>query len=72
MKQQYDFTCPKCEHKQFLHKSMAMEMGINTGSGSCLKCKTFLHLEITPDLNGEMAKAIPFDDWLKSQPSKNN
>lgn len=63
-KNAYDFICPKCEADQYLVPSMAMEMGMNLGHGSCLKCKTFLHLELD-DLGKQTAKAEIWDDYVQ-------
>lgn len=69
-RKEYDFTCPNCSKVQWCHKSMAMECGYNSGHGACLECKTFLHLEIVPDLGGDHAKATDFQEYLKTLPNQ--
>jgi len=67
-KKRYDFTCPTCGATLWAKPSMMMtEFGINSGTGSCLKCKTFLHLEIVPDIYGEEMKAEKWDNYLERQ-----
>lgn len=46
LKDHYKFDCLMCGHNQSLNPSIMMQMGANTGAGSCLKCKKHLHLEI--------------------------
>lgn len=60
----YEFTCPGCGHEAVAAQSFMMQMGINGGCGSCSQCNLFLHLEITPDLDGEAMVAIPHADYL--------
>ena len=71
IKREYEFTCPKCSRVQWMHKSMAMESGFNSGCGTCLGCKAFLNLEIAPDLKGDHAKAIDFQEYLETLPTQN-
>lgn len=57
-KERYNFKCAQCGHEQSAKPSMIMtEFGMNQGHGKCLKCGEFLHLEITPDLQGEEMKS---------------
>lgn len=50
LKDAYEMTCAHCGHDQMVQPSMMMTVfGLNTGHGSCLECKTFLHLYITAD-----------------------
>jgi hypothetical protein len=44
---------------------MAMQMGLNGGHGSCMKCKVFLYLMIVPDLTGDVMEAVLWDDYMK-------
>ena len=46
----YDFSCPACGHEMSAAKSLCMQMGINSGSGRCLRCKTYFRLKLLPDL----------------------
>jgi len=65
-KERYDFICAKCGEEMWIAPSMMMtQFGLNQGHGSCLKCKTFLHLEITPDIYGEEMISQIWDEWLK-------
>lgn len=45
----YPFSCPQCEYVQMAVPSIFMEMGINAGHGRCLRCGTYLSLEIAPE-----------------------
>lgn len=40
-RQRYKGICPVCGKENWICKSLAMEMGINTGVGRCLGCDTF-------------------------------
>lgn len=51
-------------------KSLAMEMGINTGHGACLDCKTFLHITFNPERQ-EM-DLERFEDYEKSQKARDD
>ena len=66
----YNFKCPSCEHEQSASPSIFMEMGMNRGHGSCMKCKTFLHLEIIDAMHGSEMKAILWDEYLKKKVKK--
>ena len=71
-KKTYDFKCAKCGHKQWAKPSMMMtQFGMNQGSGSCLKCKEFLHLEIEGGIDGEKMVSMVWDDYLKKEGVKN-
>lgn len=67
MKKRYNFTCPNCGYEQSAAPSILMEMSYNNGCGSCLECKSFLHLMIVPDLNGDAMEAILWDDYMKKE-----
>ena len=49
---------------------LAMEMGINTGHGACLGCKTFLHITFNPERQ-EM-DLERFEDYEKSQKARDD
>jgi len=71
-KERYDFKCPKCKKELWAKPSMMMtQFGNNSGHGTCPDCKTFFHLEITPDIFGERMKAEIWDKWLNKQKRKN-
>jgi transcription elongation factor Elf1 len=66
-KERYDFKCAKCGKELWAAPSIMMTgFGMNQGHGSCLKCKTFLHLEIIPDIYGEEMISEEWDGWLKN------
>ncbi len=54
--------CSECKIEFYVGLSLAMQSGINSGHGSCPKCRTFLHIEI---LEGDSAWTEPFDNYLK-------
>ena len=65
-KEKYDFVCCKCNYEQWAKPSIMMAgFGINSGHGSCLNCKEFLHLEIDGGLDGENMVSKLWDDFLK-------
>lgn len=55
-------NCSECKREFYIGKSMAMQMGMNTGHCTCPSCKTFLHVEI---LEGDAAWTEPFDNYFK-------
>ena len=68
LKKRYNFVCCNCGYKQSAKPSIMMVgFGINTGHGSCLKCKKFLHLEIEGGLDGEKMVSELWDDFLKKE-----
>jgi len=69
--ERYNFKCAKCGHEQSAAPSWGMQSGHNSGHGSCMKCKTFLHLEITPDIFGKEMKSEIWDEFLKRKGVKN-
>jgi len=71
-RKKYTFTCPKCGYEQWCAKSMAMECGHNSGHGSCLECKTFLHLKIVPNLDGDKAEATVYEEFIKTLKDEHN
>lgn len=65
VKKRYDVECAACGHAFLAAPSMAMEFfGMNTGSAACPQCRTYLHLEITPDLTGDAMTSIRHTEWL--------
>ena len=56
--------------ENWICKSIAMEMGINTGHGACLGCKTFLHITFNPERQ-EM-DLERFEDYEKSQKARDD
>lgn len=67
MKERYNFICPNCKYEQSAAPSMFMEMGLNLGHGTCMKCKMFLHLEIVPDINGDSMSAVSWDEHMEKE-----
>ena len=66
-KEKYDFFCCDCGYKQWAKPSMSMTgLGRNSGHGSCINCKKFLHLEIEGGLDGENMVSVLWDDFMKS------
>lgn len=59
-KEAYPFTCVVCGHEQIAQISIFMHMGLNSGHGSCLQCRTFLHLEI----QGDRMVSQEWEAWL--------
>ena len=67
-KKSYNFTCANCGHEQSAKPSMSMTaLGRNSGCGSCLKCKKFLHLEIEGGIDGNNMVSMLWDDFLKKE-----
>lgn len=65
-KEKYNFICCNCGYKQWAKPSISMTaLGRNSGCGSCLECKKFLHLQIKGGLDGEEMVSILWDDFLK-------
>ena len=62
LRETYDFVCPGCKKQLWAAPSMSMQMGMNSGHGTCPRCKMFFHLEIVPDLDGDIMEA---EDWQK-------
>jgi len=55
-------ACSQCHREFYIGKSLAMQMGMNSGHCTCPDCKTFLHVEI---LEGDAAWTEPYADFLK-------
>lgn len=66
-KERYNFTCPNCMFEQSAVPSLFMNMGHNSGCGSCFNCDVFLHLEIVPDINGTTMKALLWGEYLNKK-----
>ena len=65
-KESYDFASCKCGYKQGAKPSILMRgFGMNSGSGQCLNCKEFLHLEIEGGIDGENTISTLWNDNLK-------
>lgn len=69
-RKRYKGVCPVCGKENWICKSIAMEMGINTGHGACLGCKTFLHITFNPERQ-EM-DLERFEDYEKSQKARDD
>lgn len=69
-RKRYKGVCPVCGKENWICKSIAMEMGINSGHGSCLRCKTFLHIAFNPERQ-EM-DLERFEDYKKTKKVRNN
>lgn len=64
-KEKYDVACCMCGHEFKAAPSMMMtEFGRNSGHGRCSQCKTFLHLEIDPDLSGAVMISKDHREWV--------
>lgn len=61
----YETVCPVCNATFHFQPSIAMrDFGmVDSGHGRCLKCQTFLHLEIDPTVYLK-GKAEKWDDWI--------
>ena len=67
LKETYDFVCPGCKKQLWAAPSKFMQRGVNSGHGTCPRCKTFFHLEIVPDLDGEVMQAEDWQKYMKRQ-----
>lgn len=61
----YKGICPVCGKENWICKSIAMEIGINAGTGSCLGCGTFMHITFNPERQ-EM-DLERFEDYMGSE-----
>lgn len=48
-RRRYKGICPICGKENWICMSIAMEMGINSGHGSCLGCGTFMHIQFNAE-----------------------
>ena len=69
-RKRYKGVCPVCGKENWICKSIEMEMGINTGHGACLGCKTFLHITFNPERQEMDLKR--FEDYEKSQKARDD
>lgn len=64
-RERYKVVCSECENTFYACKSIAQECGmLNSGCGSCPKCKTFLNL--TYDEKSNEMKSVNWNDFLKN------
>lgn len=66
MKDKYKFNYAACGAELTAKPSFSMQLGINSGHGTCLKCKSFLHLMIDSDLDGDKMASEKWDDFIKN------
>ena len=69
-RQRYKGICPVCGKENWICKSLAMEMGINTGVGRCLGCDTFLRITYNPERQ-EM-DLERFEDYQNSKKARDD
>ena len=62
----YEFSCSKCGHVAYFERSIMMEMGFNSGHGTCSQCKTFLHLEVSDEAN-KKGISMPWEQYRKQE-----
>lgn len=48
-RRRYKGICPICGKENWICMSIAMEMGIDIGHGSCLGCGTFMHIQFNAE-----------------------
>ena len=60
--------CPVCGKTNWICKSIAMELGVNTGIGHCLGCNTFLNVKFNEERQ-EMDLEI-YEDYVKRTSEK--
>lgn len=66
LKESYEFTCAVCGYEQNANPSLMMKsFRENSGAGSCVECKEFLHLKITQD--GERMESMKWDEYLQAR-----
>lgn len=58
----YRGICPVCGKEMWICKSWAMEMGINTGAGTCPGCGTLMHITFNADR--EEMDLERFEDYI--------
>lgn len=64
----YKGICPVCGKTNWICKSIAMELGVNTGIGHCLGCNTFLNVKFNEERQ-EMDLEI-YEDYVKRTSEK--
>lgn len=62
-RKRYPGVCPKCGKEMYICKSIAMIEGINTGTGTCIGCGLFLHIEF--DSANQRMKLQSFEEATK-------
>ncbi len=67
-RQRYKGICPIYGKENWICKSIAMEIGINSGHGSCLGCGTFMHIQFNTERQ-EM-DLEPFEEYVKCEQAK--
>lgn len=67
-KKRYDWKCQKCGKELWFAPSFCMQMGINSGHGSCPDCKTFHHLEI--DTEKQIGVSVEWEAYMLTQGKK--
>lgn len=46
----YRGVCPVCGKENWICKSILMDLGINSGTGSCLGCGEYMHITFNPSM----------------------
>ena len=69
-RKRYKGVCPVCGKENWICKSIAMEIGINTYHGAYLGFNTFLHITFNPERQ-EM-DLERFEDYEKSQKARDD
>ena len=67
LKDRYPTICPLCGNDFNIIPSMFMTMGLNTGCVSCPSCRSFLHVEISPYLDGDHMESQLWDEYMKQK-----
>ena len=67
-RQRYKAICPICGKENWICMSVAMEIGINSGHGSCLGCGTFMHIQFNAERQ-EMDLET-FEEYVKREQAK--
>ena len=61
----YSGVCPLCGKENWICKSILMDLGVNSGTGSCLGCGEYMHITFNP-YRQEM-ELQRFADYAKSK-----
>lgn len=64
-KPRYRGVCPLCGKENWICKSILMDLGVNSGAGSCLGCGEYMHITFNP-YRQEM-ELQRFADYAKSK-----
>lgn len=62
-RRRYKGICPICGKENWICMSIAMQMGINSGHGSCLGCGTFMHIQFNEERQEMDLES--FDEYTK-------